>query len=395
MNFFNPSAMETLLNYQNKEGNDICISILMPTHQSSAETLQGPIRLKNLLGKAATQLVEAGLDSDSIGDLLAPASSLIEQEDFWQHQNEGLALYIGNSFFQSYQVPFDLDELVEAGENFYLKPLLPLVASDWQYYLLAASQNQVRLFEASQTGVRPIEVEGMPSSLAEALKYDDPEQQLQFHSSRSGGGAPVYHGQGGANDDSTDLLRFFQSVDQAICTALNSDIKPMIFVGVDYLFPIYQQASHYPELMDKSVSTNPDALSPKELREQTWPVAKAYFSQTYQQAKERYGDLTDSNQTVELLVDVLNAAHDGQIETLFIASDQQQWGTYSASARRYQPGEKSDADSSSLLNLAAIYTLNCGGRVFIKPTADMPTTAAAAAILRYPMPKRATAAAAQ
>jgi hypothetical protein len=48
-------------------------------------------------------------------------------------------------------------------------------------------------------------LEDVPTSIAEALKYDDPEKNLQFHTGTTGGGggerSAMFHGQGAGNDE--------------------------------------------------------------------------------------------------------------------------------------------------------------------------------------------------
>lgn len=344
---------------------------------------QDTIRLRNLLGQAATKLVQAGMETEEINSILAPASELLEQQDFCQHRSDGLALFLGQGFCQYHCLPASFKEFVSVSPNFYVKPLLPFLTNNGAYYILAVSQNQVRVFEATRSSMELLELDTVPNSLAEALQYDDPEKQLQF----GGGSTPVYHGQGGA-DEKTDILRFFQAVDRGLQSSLETTYKPMVFVGVDYLFPLYREANSYPTLLDKAVATNPDTLHQQTLHQQTWPLAEAYFKQASKQSKAHYRELAGSAQTSDRLADILNAAHDGQIETLFVASDHQKWGVYDAQSRRFIESNGSNANNDGLLNLAAIYTLNCGGQVFVMDVADMPTNTMAAAILRYPMPRQ-------
>ncbi|MEM9803833.1 MAG: hypothetical protein AAF959_01020 [Cyanobacteria bacterium P01_D01_bin.56] len=358
----------------------------MPAHRSGPETQQDPIRLRNLIGQAATRLVQANMDTDAINRLLAPASDLLEQQDFWQHQRDGLVLFLGEGFFQHHRVPLEFDEFVGVSQAFYVKPLLPLLTNNGTYYVLAASQNQVRVFQATRSSIEALQIEDVPTSLAEALKYDDPEKQLQFHSGQSSG-APVYHGQGKASHK-TDILRFFQAVDRGLQSALDNTYTPMIFVGVDYLFPIYQEANSYPTLLEESVQTNPDVMHPDDIHGQTWPIAQAYFEQASRRSVRRYRELMGSTHVADRLTDILNAAHDGQVETLFVASGHYRWGVYDAELRRFTESDRSDLHSDSLLNLAAVYTLNCGGQVFVMDVEEMPSNTVAAAILRYPIPQQ-------
>ena len=376
-------SIDTLLEHQGS----ICISIYMPAHRGGRETRQDPVRLRNLIGQAATQLVKAGMPTEDINTLLAPASKLLDQPDFWQHQSDSLVLFLGKDFFQYHCIPVDFDEFVGVSQTFYIKPLLSFLTNNGEYYILAVSQNQVRIFKATGSAIKALELGSVPPSLAQALQYDDPEKQLQFHSGQSGN-SPIYHGQGGSGDDKTDILRFFQLIDTGLQSLLDNTYRPMIFVGVDYLFPIYQTANSYPTLLDTSVQTNPDALHPQDLHQQTLPIAQTYFKQSAKASKSRYREMAGSAQTADRLSDILNAAHDGQVETLFIASGHQKWGIYDAQSRQFTESDKSTVNSDSLLNLAAVYTLNCGGQVFVMDVTDMPTNTLAAAILRYPMPKQ-------
>ena len=371
----------------NHQGN-ICISLYMPAHRSGLETQQDPIRLRNLMGQAATRLVQANMSSEEISALLAPASDLLEKSDFWQHQSDGLALFMGKNFFQYHRLPWEFNEFVSVSPTFYIKPLVQFLTGFGSYYILAASQNQIRVFQADGLSIEQLEPASIPTSLSEALRYDDPEQQLQLHSGHSNGNTPLYHGQG-ADDQKTDILRFFQAVDRGLRSSLTITHRPLIFVGVDYLFPIYQQANSYPTLLDNSVQANPDMMSPQTLHQQTWPLAQNYFEQTPRRHKSRYLELAGSAYTSDRLIDILNAAHDGQVETLFVVSGQQhRWGIYDATSRQVVKRDDDDLTSDSLLNLAIVYTLNCGGEVFVMDIEDMPSNTLAAAILRYPMAKQ-------
>ena len=89
-------------------------------------------------------------------------------------------------------MPHSFDEHVEVGDRFYLKPLVPVLTNDSKFYLLALSQNEVKFYLGSHYSINEIELpKGVPPSLAEALKYDDPEKQTQFHSGDAGG-SPLF-----------------------------------------------------------------------------------------------------------------------------------------------------------------------------------------------------------
>jgi hypothetical protein len=206
-----------------EQAEGLCVSIYMPTVKAGAETQQNPIRFKNLIREAEAQLQDQEIKRTDAVDFLKPAHQL-DQHDFWQHQDEGLAIFIAENLLRYYQVPLSFEEVVVVSDRFYLKPLLPLLSGDGQFYVLALSQNDIRLIEATRHSVREVELENVPKNLDEALQYDRPDEEIQYRISTSKGGtnnsfqqAGSFHGVGSPDVDRVqeDILQFFHQVDRA------------------------------------------------------------------------------------------------------------------------------------------------------------------------------------
>ena len=109
---------------------------------------------------------------------------------------------------------------------------------------------------------REVALPQVPKSLAEALQFDDPEQQLQFHTGAPRGDGrqtAVFHGQGGAKENAKDdILEYFRQIDQGLHPVLRDERAPLVLAGVDYLHPIYRQANTYPHLLDQGLTGNCD-----------------------------------------------------------------------------------------------------------------------------------------
>ena len=245
---------------------------------------QNPIRLKNLLGQAEEKLVAYGLRAPEARNLLEVAHPLVEDNLFWQHQSDGLALLLTSDLFRAYRLPLDFEEFVFVGDHFYLKPLLPLLSGDGRFYILALSQNQIRLWQASRHSIGEIELKNTPTSMAEALKYDDPEKQLQFQTATgppgSGGHRPaMFHSHAvGSDVEKTNLLRYFQQVEQGVQAVLKNEAAPLVVASVEYLLPIYKEVNSYPHLLNQGITGNPEILRPAELHEQAWAWCNLNFS---------------------------------------------------------------------------------------------------------------------
>ena len=214
-----------------------CISIYMPTHRAGLETQQDPTRLKNLLRDAYDELVQSGYRNPDAEALLEPASSLVPSYDFWQHQSDGLAMFLGPEVFRTYRLPFDFDELVVVGDRFHLKPLLPLLSGDGRFYVLALSQNEIRLLQGTRYRVGGVDLDNVPQSLSDVLKWDDPEKRLQWHTgtgAKTNGRAAVFHGHGVASaDDPKDyIFRYFRRIDEGLSQVLAGDTAPLVLAGV-------------------------------------------------------------------------------------------------------------------------------------------------------------------
>ncbi len=307
-----------------------CVSIYMPTHRMSPETKQDPIRLKNLIREAEERLKSGGIRSPEAKKLLKSAKALIKDGLFWQYQAEGLAIFISSDLFYHYRLPLQFDELVVVADRFHIKPLLPIFGQENRFYILALSQNETRLFQCTRYSVTEIKLENVPRSLSEALKYDEPEKQLQFHTrapSTGGERAAMFHGHGVGKEDAKDnLLRFFQQLDQGLPALIGNQNAPLVLAGVDYLFPIYREASHYPRLMDNGILGNPEGLNGEELHEQAWRIVEPYFHRAQEEAFSKYRQFAGNGKVSNNTKEIISAAYDGRIDTLFVGLGVQQWG---------------------------------------------------------------------
>ncbi|WP_235595986.1 baeRF7 domain-containing protein [Mastigocoleus testarum] len=366
----------------------------MPTHKAGKETRQNPIRFKNLLDRAESKLVAAGLSTTETGELLQEAKTMIDDYDFWQHQELGLAYFISQSQTRYYLLPHSFTELVEVSDRFYFKPLLPLMAADNEFYLLALAQNQIRLFQASHYNIQELALpEDVPSSLAEALSYDDPEKQLQYHSVGKGAAKsvasqsnPIYHGQGvGTTDNKTEILRYFQQIDRGLHSLLQGKQVPLVLAGVEYLLPIYQEANSYPHLYSQGVTGNPENLSSEELHQQALQVIQPHFQEARQQAIAQYQELLSTKQASADVKQIIPAAINGQVDTLFIPNNLQCWGRFEPETNSIEIDDSSTKENFDLLDFAATNTFLQGGMVYCMSAEEMPDSESVAAIFRYPV----------
>lgn len=364
-----------------------CVSIYMPTHKASPETKQDPIRFKNLLREAEQRLKEGGLRSPEAKKLLSWGKALIKDGLFWQYQADGLAMFLSSDLFYHYRLPLRFDELVVVTDRFHIKPLLPMLGQENRFYILALSQNEIRLFQCTRYSVKEMNVENAPRSLGEALQYDEFEKQLQFHTrapSAGGERAAMFHGHGVGKEDAKDnVLRFFQQLDQGLHTLLGKENAPLVLAGVDYLFPIYREANHYPHLTENGIVGNPEGSKGEELREQGWKIVEPYFLKAREEAFSRYRQFAGNERASKSVKDIVPAAIDGRIDTLFVALGIQQWGVFDAHTHTVHFHPEAEPGDEDLLDLAAVHTYLNGGTVYPLKQEEMPDETPLAALFRY------------
>ena len=358
-----------------------CISLFLPAYRAGAKVQQNPLRLRNLIREAEHHLLLNDLPIPQVEALLEPARELLGDELFWLHPDDGLAIFRSPNLFRTYWLPDHFKEQAVVTHHFFLKPLLHFLTDDGQFYLLALSHNHIRLIEGTRYGASEVTVpETVPRSLAEAMRYDESENELQYHSGSSGGvvgkggrRATLFHGQGvGTDDEKEQLLRYFQQIDRGLHAKLRDEHEPLVLAGVAYLFPLYRQANTYPHLLEEGVPGNPDKVSLETLRQQAWTIVEPFFTQARQEAITRYRESAATGRASHTMSEIVLAAYDGRIESLFIEAEQEQWGTFNPATRMLHIHLKARFNDDDLLDIAATQTLFHSGSVYVVEHMDMP-----------------------
>jgi hypothetical protein len=196
----------------------------------------------------------------------------------------------------------------------------------------------------------------------------------------------MYHGHGGAADAAKDEIEeYLRAIDRAVTKYLGSRKDPLVFAGVDYLFPIYQQVNSYQHLMSTPVAGNPELWSMDELRDRAWSIVEGLVVARRAAERVRYGNRIAIGCTSDRLEDILVAAHAGAVETLFVDPSVKRLGVFSPESSAVRIDDVRQSDSEDLINLAAVLVLRAGGAVEPLQSGEIPGGGEIAAILRYPV----------
>lgn len=367
----------------------LCVSIYMPTVRLGSETQQNSVRFKNLIRQAEAELEKHELQQTDIDELLQPAIAL-DEDEFWQQQDAGLAVFIAAGFFRFYRVPIDMIELVVVSDRFHLKPLIPLLSGDDRFYILILGQRDVRLLEGNRYGItREVEIEGLPKDMDEALQYDETSKDQQRRQEGGAGraglqGGGSYHGQGADRENvKEDLLQYFHLVDKALHDFFRNRRSPLVLAGVSYLLPIYHEANTYNFIVEAGIQHNTKQQTAPELHAEAWAIVEPQFEADKQTAIDYYHESIAAGKGSDDLNEVIQGAFYGRVEQLFVPVGVQKWGHFDPEAMELEIHNEAQPGDEDLLNAAAIQTIFHGGTVYAVEPENVPDDAPVAAVFRY------------
>ncbi|PPD57598.1 hypothetical protein [Dehalogenimonas etheniformans] len=357
------------------------VSIYMPTHRV-ADMEGDPLLLRHLLDDAETKLTQMGLKTAEARNLLSPARELLRDALFWQHQEEGLALFISRNSFSHFNLPFEVAETAVASGEYFIKPLLPLVINDGVYYLLALSLNRAAFFRCLMGNCQEIIPVKMPHSLEESMRYDEAEKQLQQHT--LGAGATMFHGQGAPNDlEKERAAIFFQQVNRSLETVLAGEKAPLVVAGVENHRALFRTVCSYDNLLSEGIEGNPDRVNPDTLQKNAWKLVRPYFMQEQSKRLSQYINATGQGPSISDLAQVIPAAVDGRVYSLFFAEGLERWGAFDEAEHCVKVVKEPSNGAYDLIEFLIKKTLATGGNVYSLKSDELPSDTGVAAVLRY------------
>ena len=153
------------------------ISIFLPTHRCGPQTERNRIRLTNQLRHAHHALRADGMPTGQIDAILKPGHRLLDLVGLWDQPSDGLAVFLGPDGLHHVRVPLRLPQLVTVGGRFVVRPLLPLLNAGGHFYVMALSQDEIRLFHGTRVGLDQVQLDGLPL----AVWLTMPRRRPQVH----------------------------------------------------------------------------------------------------------------------------------------------------------------------------------------------------------------------
>ncbi len=353
-----------------------CISLYQPTHRRLPEIPQDTIRFRNLV-KELEETLLSQYPKDQVRTLLEPFAALADDHDFWNHNQDGLAVLAAKDLFRVYRMQRPVQERILVADSFYTKPLLRALQMADRYQVLAVSRKDVQLFEGGVDSLDEVELApGVPRTITEALGEELTEPYTGFRS--SGRGTALHHGMGSKADEvDVDAERF----DRAILEHHSRPSGlPLILAALPEHHHLFHAVSRNPYLVAESIDVHPNSLKNlDELRARAWEIIEPHHRARITALVEDYGAARAKGLGSDDPAEVARAIAAGRVQTLLLEADRAMPGRVDT-----HTGEVDfDNPMSDILDDLAAWARRMGGDVLIVPAEFLPTDTGVAAIYRF------------
>jgi hypothetical protein len=348
------------------------VSIYLPTTPSSRGEAER-IELKNLGDEASQQLRDAGVHKKDISAIEEELADIVDDADFWRYQARSLALFLTPTSGITFRLANNLTSQVEVSDRFHLKPLMRALTFPHTAFVLALSQNGVRLLEiAPDLEPTVVDVPDLPSDVASAVGK----------SSIADRGGPLGKVQG-SEGQKTRMRQYARQIDQALRPVLNGTDLPLILAAAEPMDAIYRSVSSYPHLLAETIPGNPDTLADAELAESGRRLLDDLYAGELRTIHETYALRASQRRASADVADVARAATYGLVDTVLVDIDAVVSGSVDEETGAVAFDESGDAVNYGVVDEIARRVWLNSGRVLAVRSDDIPGNGPVAAILRY------------
>ncbi len=390
-----------------KEHNTPCISLYQPTHRSHPKNATDPILFKNLLKKLEKSLKEKYPDNQ-VKELMEKFYGLEQNFSFWQHMDQGLAIFATPDFFKIYKLPRTVNEILVVADSLHIKPLIRMMQSADRFQVLALDREKIKLYEGNRDELQEIKLgSDVPHTLEEALgeEVTDPRLTVARYGSGTSGSLnrqagnkskpttfgnitnnpAMHHGHGGKKDElDLDEERFFKIIDEAILKHHSHHSKlPLILAALPEYHHRFHRLSNNPYLMAEGIQVNPDGLSTEKLRQKAWDLLEPIYLNRLKGFLEHFEEARSKQLGSDDLNEIAQAVIAGRVATLLIDAECQIAGQIDQTSGQIKKGELDNPEIDDVLDDISELVLKNKGEVIVVPSEKMPTGSGAAAIYRF------------
>jgi len=352
---------------------DACVSIYLPSTPLTQDAGQIRIAFGNLGKQAAEQLAAAGFDKRRMASLLEQFDDLSEDDEFWRTQANSLAVLATPDTIRTFRLANALSAIVEVSDRFHLKPLLRALTFPHTAYVLALSENAVRLVEVSaDIPAAAVRIPDLPKDAASAVGKSTINDR---------GPVGRIHGSEGQK---VQLTKYIRRIDAALRPLLRRHDIPVVLAATEPLASLFRNVSAV-KALPGTVSGSVDRMSETELAAAARPVLDQHYRGIIADFHSQFEMRSGQNRTTTDMADAARAATFGAIDTLLVDIDTVVNGTIDEETGAIVFAEKAGPASYGVVDEIAGRALISGARVLGVRRDDIPGGSELAAVLRFPI----------
>jgi len=363
------------------------LSLYQPTHRHYPENQQDPIRFRGLV-KNLEQLLLENHPAAEVRLLLEPFESLGRDTTFWNHTTDGLAVFAAPGWFKVIGLQRTVPELIVAADSFHTKPLRRILQTADRYQVLGLNLHEIKLYEGNRDALEVVDLaDGVPRTMTEALgeELTEPHQTVASYGGVGSASGAMRHGHGSKSDEvDSDANRFFRAVDRGVLEAHSRPSGlPLILAALPEHHHLFHAVSHNPSLASEGIKRHPDSMSLEDLRASAWSIFEPLYQAKLKALGEDFAVAKSQGLGLDDLTLISQAVADRRVATLLIEADREIVGHIDEGSGELHLDTTGHPPSDDLLDDLGERVLKNGGRVFVVPAAQMPTTTGAAAVCRF------------
>lgn len=357
----------------NEVRTEACVSIYCGTTPLSEHAPEMRLTFEHLVKQAMTQLAEGGIDKRRAGAIQSHLDDLMDDEEFWNHQAHSLAVLVTPDHIRTFRLANRLTNIVEVSDRFHTKPLLRAITHPHSAYILAVSENAVRLISVSgDVEARTVRVPDLPKDAASAVGKASIND-------RSASGRVQ-----GSEGQKVRLAQYIRQIEAALRPVLAQSEMPVVLAATQPVSALVRTVSSL-KLLPQTIEGSPDNLSEGDLATAARPILDSHHADTIRAFAENFELSTGANKATSDISDAARAATFGGISSLLVDMDTTVSGIVDDETGAVTFAETESADSYGIVAEVASRALRTGAQVMAVRRDDIPGNKHLAAILRYPV----------
>ena len=282
-----------------------CLTITLPTHRTTPDNKQDPIRLDNLV-RSAHRLVQDELAPAEAERLLVQLNGLVR--DVAHQQNlDGMALFVQPDRSRLLRLPVPVAERVTLGEHYRMQELVRALNRIPTFVVLVIADQATRLFHgAGDQLTEHIDAQTFPYENttvgSETLRTNDSAVNTALH-----------------HDQHQRV--FLREVDRRLAQVIGTTRPMILLIGVEKNLALFAELTRHNELIAATMTGSAGRVTVTELLPMIQPALEAALADRRAEALSALARAEERGRHMTTLAACLQAARAGRVDRLLVEEE--------------------------------------------------------------------------